>query len=465
MKKRKNLLILVAVLIVLLGGLYYVSSHPTKTSSTTTSSDIKLIAVDGSKIQKIELVQKSGTLTLVSNGKTWDVTPSVSYKLDATKIAAIAKIAGAINATKIVDNAPTDLDPFGLKTPVVTAKIYLKDNTTKEVYLGNKTPIGDDYYFMIKGDSKVYSVASEVATDLSYTLSSVRDSKLVTLDTTKINDIKYSVNGAPAIEIKANANQTDQDKTYSLNGYLVTAPYKSECGADETKVQALISALPDFTVSQFLGVADKDLSKYGLDKPSLDATVSDGTTKVHFKVGKNLDSSNVYFMIDGSNEVYTMDPQKLSGFSSTAFDLVAKDITLQNIDDVDKIVFDGRGTHSEAVLTRTTQKATKTGESDTTTTTYKIDGNEIKEASFKAFYTTVIGFSADAENDKTVAQNPEYTLTYYLNKGAVKQITYTFCPYDGNFDAVFVNGKSDFLVSKDQVTKLVTALTAAKAVK
>ena len=458
MKKKRNLIILVVVLMALLGGLYYVSSRPPKTTGST-SSEIKLVAIDGSKIQKIELAQKSGTLTLVANGTKWEVSPGVTYKLDGTKIAAIVKSAGGISAIRVVDEKPVDLESFGLKTPAVTAKIYLKDNTTKEVYLGNKTAVGDNYYVMIKDDPKVYSVSSEIGTDLSYTLAGIRDTKLVTLDPTKVNYIKYSVNGAPAVEVKVNDQQSAEDKNYSLNAYILTGPYKNVYQANDQSVTAFISALPDFTVSKFIGPAGKDLSKYGLDKPVVDATIKDGTSSIHFKVGKPLDSSNVYFMTDTSDEVYTMDPQKLNGFTTTAFSLLTKAFALENIDNVDKIVFDGLGTHNEAVLTRTTQKATKTGESDTETTDYKINGKEINENSFKALYQTIISFSADAEIDKTVAQKPEYTMTYYLNSGDVKQLTYEFCPYDNNFDAVFINGKADILISRNQITKLISAIS------
>ena|ERR1035437_6185341 len=86
----------------------------------------------------------------------------------------------------------------------------------------------------------------------------------------------------------------------------------------------------------------------------------------------------------------------------------------------------------------------------------------IELSKFKAQYQEIIGLLVDAENDKKLEDKPEVSITYSLNKGSKKQEIVDFVPYNDQFYAVFRDGKSDFVIGKDKVNKMITGLRNLK---
>ena len=54
----------------------------------------------------------------------------------------------------------------------------------------------------------------------------------------------------------------------------------------------------------------------------------------------------------------------------------------------------------------------------------------------------------------------EVSTTFYFNKGSVRQQTVTYSPYNENFYAIYINGVSEFLASKDKVNKMLSETDA-----
>ena len=92
--------------------------------------------------------------------------------------------------------------------------------------------------------------------------------------------------------------------------------------------------------------------------------------------------------------------------------------------------------------------------------TYFLDGREIEEKPFKTMYQSVIGILFDAEYTPPLADKPEVRLTYNLNVGNVRIYNVNFVPYNVDFYALFINGKSRFLVNRQQIANMLSDLDA-----
>jgi hypothetical protein len=155
-----------------------------------------------------------------------------------------------------------------------------------------------------------------------------------------------------------------------------------------------------------------------------------------------------------------MRKNKTKFLETKPFEIVEKFAYIVNIDDVDKIIVEGRGKTHVITLTRETKKAEKEDEEDEVITTYKVDGEEVEEKPFKKYYQSLIGLLADAENDRQLEEQPEVKTTFFLNKGSVREVHVNYTPYDNDFYAVFVDGKSEFVISRQQVYSMLDDLEA-----
>lgn len=461
MKKLWSLLALVLTLVILIGSYAYVKNKPKKeTPEEQTVEKEQILKLDKEKIAKMVLTSAKGELVLEKKGTEW-VVPGVNSKLNQDLINEIADSFSNMQAEKLIEENPKDLEKYGLKKPAITAKAILQGGEEKVVYLGDKTLVGSTYYLMLKDVQKVYTVWINHGEHFNYTLESLRDKTLTNeVDFSSLTYLKISPQGESEIEIKTSEASSDSGQEYGLNVFTMYKPYKIPRSVDTEKVDAVIKAIPEIGVVDVVEENAKDLSKYGLDKPTLEVIAKDKENHTfHIQIGKEKDSSLVYFKLVDSNNVYTTEKEKIKALKPDPFTLITKFAYIVNIDDVDKIDIQTKDKNYAITLTRQlTKKAEKEGEKDEYAVTYKINDKEIKEEDFKKYYQSLIGLTADAENDKNTEQKSELITTYYLNKGNTKTVKVEYSPYNADFYSIFRDGNSEFLISKSKVSKMLSDL-------
>jgi hypothetical protein len=309
---------------------------------------------------------------------------------------------------------------------------------------------------MVKDNPKVYTVAAMYADDFNASIDKLRDKKFVTFEATALNYFKVVPSGARTIEIKANTDSNAQGQEYGVNQFVMVQPFKTARSVDSTKFQDYVTGIPNFVIKDFVEENAKDLAKYGLDKPKVELQVKDANKgEVHIYLGNDKDDSSVYFRIEGSNSIYTIDKESVKTyFTIDPFALADKFAALINIDGVDKVVIQSPTQKNTITFSRQTKKAAKEGDKDEVVTTYKVDDKEIKEDEFKKYYQILIGLIVDSENDKKLEDKPEVTTTFYMNKGSQKEIKVDYVPYNDTFYGVYKNGICEFVISKDKVNNM-----------
>lgn len=463
-KKQRNIFALVVVLAVLVGAYFYVSNRPKE--QVETNETIEICKVPKDDIVKMVLESRDGTtLTFEKKDDKWTVDYPYPVVLDQTSVDDIAYSFASLYAERIIDEDPEDLSVYGLDKPAVVAKAFLKDGTQKVLYLGNKTPAGNTYYLMAEGDPKVYSVWMNHGEHFSYKLSDVRERDLIEIKTQELTYLKITKKGKPTIEIERNDEQSEEEPQFSLSVWKMVQPYKEPRGVASDKFQTVldgISSLTNNAIKEFIEDNPQDLSKYGLDDPVAELIVKDSENTLHLYFGKDTDDGkSVYFKTADSKSVYTMDRSKIEFLDTKPFDIVDKFAFIVNINDVDKIIIEGRGKTNVLTLTRQTKKAEKEGEEDEVITTYRVDGKEVDEEAFKDFYQVLIGITVDAEIDKEIEEkNAEVKTTFFLNKGSTREAYVSYVPYDDDFYAVFRNGNAEFVVARRRVNKMLDTLEA-----
>jgi hypothetical protein len=210
-------------------------------------------------------------------------------------------------------------------------------------------------------------------------------------------------------------------------------------------------------ISDFAPEPVKGLEAYGLVRPRAEVIVRDKANTIDFLFGSE-QGTQTWFAIRGQPGVYLTDTSSLDFLKTAPFSVMDKFTFIPNIDDVDRIdITTGGKTHALAI-SRTTKKAEKAGDPDEVTSSYAADGKSVEEDSFKKFYQSLIGLQVEGEVSKRVPNAPDVSVKFFLNRGAVKTVTVDYAPYDRDFNAIFLNGVSEFALTKGQLTAMLGKL-------
>ncbi len=457
-KRLLTLVIIVVVLGGLIGGYFFVT-RPKPAPALTTGAKPELSKGDNDKIEKIVLSDRpEGTLTLARSGKDWTVNGR-KYALDSSNLDDLLYSFSALYAERVIQDKPTDLAQYGLQPPQAVAQATFSDGSVHTLLLGNKTPANNTYYLQVKNDPKVYSVWMNNGEHFHWMLDDLRDKKISpTINYDELTYLKLVERDGRVIELQAKS--PDESKSYQLgfSKFLMIRPYPYPRGVDSQKEDAFVKGSQSIAITGFVADNPTSLAPYGLDHPWGEVLVRDKSNQIDFLFGKQKDSSTMYFMMRGNPSVYTLDPSVLSFMDTKPFDLVDKFTFIPNIDDVDRIDITAAGATHTLVITRTTQKATEKGASDTVVATYTADGKKVEEDPFKKFYQVLIGLQVEGEVQHQVADRPEVSVRFTLNKGTDRSVTVNYAPYDRDFDAIFMGGKSEFALTKLQLSRMLDKL-------
>jgi hypothetical protein len=447
---------LLAVLVVLgglIGGTLWLTRP--KPAPAAVNARIQLLKGDKEKLAKVQLAGRAeGDLTLLKKGATWTLVPPGPAWLvfDTGNVDRLLTGISDLFAERVIDESPTDLSQYGLKPPKATATGTFSDGTAQTVYLGDRAPGSGTYYLQVKGDPRVYTVQMYDAEHFHWTVNDLR-AKTITpaLNYDEVSYLRLVERDGTVIEAKEKT--TDEVKSYQLGfgKYILTRPYPFPRGVDTEKQDPLLKAPQAIAIESFVADAPRDLARYGLARPWGEALVRDKANAITFLFGAQKNDTETYFMIKGQPTVYSVTTSTLSFMGTKPFDVVDKFIFIPNIDDVDRIDITAAGTKHVLAISRTTKKAEKAGEEDKVEAAYSMDGKPAVEEYFKKFYQSVIGLQADGEVRRQVPDVPDVSVTFTMNKGPSKKVTLDYAPYDRDFYAIFMDGKSVFALTRGQM--------------
>ena len=469
--RRKRSLIAILVIFALLAGTYiYLANRPPETPEQVDKKPvIDISKVDRDKIVMLslqnenldeELIFEMETRTVESKDKDeepktesgWVRNKPYSIQLNQSKVTDLARSFASLTAEIIVEENPQDLSPYGLDKPTATGIATLDDGTKITLKLGNKAADGTTWYLMKEGDPKVYTVWNQHGDRLNSTLTSFRDNSLPTVDPTKMTYFHLSGTEKREIEIVTNDNLNDELAAYGLNLFYLVKPFQRPRGVDSTKLGERLEKMPAFTIKEFVEDHPTDYSKYGLDEPKIRFVMKDqDENTLDLSFGNSLEDGTIYFKTQDSEGVYLMDESQLDFLNFGPMDIADKFALLMNIEDVNKVTVEGRGRKNILSITRKTVKAEEEGKEDKVEATYFLDGKEVKEKAFKAFYQSMIGVVVDTEKNHTAQGTPDLKITYHQIEGGDAVVE--LYPYDKDFYSLVSDGdmESEFLIYRNRV--------------
>jgi hypothetical protein len=291
--KGKGLLVAAIVLAALTGTLYWSNHRKPASSSAALAVETtpKILDVKPADVTGIT-ISKAGApdLTLSKNdaGK-WQITAPKPLKADQDSVSSLLSTLSPLDSDRVVEDKAADLSKYGLAKPTVEISITEKNKKSEELLLGDDTPTNSGAYAALKGDPRVFIIASYHKSSLDKTANDLRDKKLLTFDSEKLGRVELTAKKA-TIEFGRNKDQWQILKPKPLR-------------ADQSAVEDLVRSLGDAKME--LSATDdekKDASAFNSGTAVATAKLTDVAGTQELQVRKNKD--NYYAKSSGVAGVY-----------------------------------------------------------------------------------------------------------------------------------------------------------------
>lgn len=375
--------------------------------------------------------------------------------------------------------------------------VYLVSSTSIEPFMGTLYDFAESGTFPSVTSATITDVkvdkedGYELAQDAENLFWNVSDGKTSEkADTTAAGNVTSAI-GSLAYDKFVDYNCTDDSKYGFDDPYaVVTVKYTEE--------EAVESDDEDSEDSTDADTTDTEESTTEASEESSDADASDEDSSEDEQETQTVEKTltiyvgdetgdDRYVKVNDSKEVYTITEDSLADIlDSTMSDFYSLTVSYVSVNDLDSLeVQTADGDHTINVVTETVKAEDEDTEDDTdstdadttdtdstdesstdssdesssddstetTTTTYKVDGEDLDESTFTTFYNKLINMTAQERltEEYTPEGDPAYTFIFKDTNGT--ETTVKYYEYDTNFYAAVVEDKV-YLVNKMNVKDL-----------
>jgi len=316
MRGFRSTLVLLVIFLGLLGYFYFFAAKTPPGGKDDAGPKGKVFAVEADKIEEMQIKSAGGDQTSLKklNG-IWSVVAPVETKADETEATAIATNLASLEKQRVVDENPTDVAQYGLATPrIEVAFRKTGDKDLTKLLLGEKTPTGSDIYAKLPAEKAVFLVSSFLDATFNKTTFDLRDKKILAFEREKVSGLDITTKDGPVSLGLVSAQ------------WQLTKPIAAK--ADAAAADGAISRLQSAQMKAIVAadVPEKDLAKYGLDKPAVTASVLAGSAKATLAIGKAAEGGDLYARDLARPMVFTVEAALATDLQKKADDYRPKDV-------------------------------------------------------------------------------------------------------------------------------------------
>ena len=238
----------------------------------------KVILFDSENVKTISFIKGEISIKLKRLGiDEWQMTAPVNANGDAPAVSAFLSFLNNLNFTRVVEESPKDLTPFGLDTPDLKIILSMNNGETKGVRVGDDHPMGNKVYLARLNESRVLA-AGVTKNRLDRKVHDLRDKTILDFKTPQITKIEFIRNGK-TLSLKKN------EESWEVSEGKIAAK------GNETEITNLLNTIQAAQIEQFVEEKPEQLTSYGLNNSKL--TVKLTTSKA---------SEPLVLLIGGKNE-------------------------------------------------------------------------------------------------------------------------------------------------------------------
>jgi hypothetical protein len=229
-----------------------------------------------------------------AGSRAWEIVSPLHASTDAFALSGLTRKLSELKFERLITGNAKDLAEFGLDKPALKIT-YKAGKHEGMIALGSKSPISYGVYATTGEGKKVYVIAGSDKQELDKSLFDLRDKKLLTLETDKVN--RVIIEGRTTKWIL-----NRKDDRWFLEG-------DESLKIDREKVETFVRPIVWAEALSFEKEEAVDLKPYGLDIPSAQVVLSDGSRTEELIFGQVANSKreeSIYAMVRGKRQIVTV---------------------------------------------------------------------------------------------------------------------------------------------------------------
>jgi len=241
---------------------------------------------------------------------------------DQDAVSSLLSALSPLNSDRLLEEKAADLNAYGLSRPTAEISVTEKNNKSEDLLLGDDTPTSSGAYATVKGDPRVFIIASYNKTSLDKSENDLRDKRLLAFDAEKLSRVELTAK-KESIEFARNKDQwqilkpkpmrANQSAVEDLVRSLGDAKMELSATDDEKKVLSAFKAgkhVATGRVTDVVGTQELQVRKNKDDYYAKSSAVA-GAYKVLSSVGSSMDKSLDDFRNKKLFDFAFVDPEKI----------------------------------------------------------------------------------------------------------------------------------------------------------
>ena len=299
MKQWKKIILFSVILALLLGAWGFSNYLKDKKAAdalaniTPTPTVEPILSLDATTVEKITVINSNYTLVFTPKDETtesgeqkiqWNLISPKNANYSPTTINAKVTYYLLVNNFSEITNSSATLSDFGLDDPVASVQIQLKSGEKVTLLYGDVAPKSGSQYVMIEGKDQVYTTSTANSNAALLAPIDFLDLSVLggfTSDEVKKFNFKRAKDNLDMTAVSNDDAQADQDLKATWN---ITSPISVDARYDG--FYAVLDDLLSISSQKYIELSPKDLSIYGLDKPSYDFTITGDDREIHCILGE-----------------------------------------------------------------------------------------------------------------------------------------------------------------------------------
>lgn len=291
--------------------------------ASETPANERLVELEGDEITGFTVVFEGEVteLSRASGGEVWQVTAPIASPADETQVSSMASALASLDIRRIIDEAATDLEPFGLVEPIVEVGFAVSgDAPARRLLIGDTTPTGGERYAKLDDSDRIILIASHLNTTFGKSTFDLRDKTILSFESANVDEFEIESGGSVLGFAK------------SQNEWRLVSPWdvRADFGVVEGTVGRLSTGLMRSVASEGIdetdNTSDDRLAEYGLAQPHITTTARLGSSAATLLIGHPTNGGDYYAKDASRPVIFTIEGTLVSDLEREASEYRKKDL-------------------------------------------------------------------------------------------------------------------------------------------
>jgi hypothetical protein len=309
MRGLTSTIVLLVVLVGLVGYIYYDSRN----EAPDPNAKAKAFELTAENIEELEFKTPDGQTSRVQRvGDNWQLVEPVKTEADNGVVGTVTSNLGTLEVQRVVEESPSDLAQYGLNPPRIDVAFRLRDQKEfQRLLVGDKTATGGDLYAKRGEEKRVILISSFLDSIFTKTPFDLRSKTILKFERDKADGVEVS--GPNTMQFARNG--TD---------WRIVKPAPAR--ADYAAAEGLLTRLSSTNMLKVISESGDNLRMYGLDRPSITASVLTGSSRATLLLGQKAADGGYYAKDAARPVVFTVEEALATDLGKDMSEFRRKDV-------------------------------------------------------------------------------------------------------------------------------------------